>query len=698
VTNQDIRVGVDIGGTFTDVLVFDARTGGFTIEKVLTTPDDPSRAVGAGIATALGSAARDGKAVAQVIHGTTLVTNALIERRGSMTALITTRGFRDAVEIGREHRYDLYDIFLEMPKPLVRRRWRLELDERVDASGRVLQAVEPDEVEHLVRELRDGGVEAVGVALLHSYRNPANERDVGRLISEFAPELTVSLSSDVAPEIREYERVSTTLANVYVRPLIERYLGGLRDVLADLDVSSDLLIMLSSGGTCTVDTAQKFPIRLVESGPAAGALAASRYGRELGAPNLLSFDMGGTTAKACLIDNGSPTISNEFEVSRLYRFKKGSGLPVRVPVIEMIEIGAGGGSIAEIDSLGLLKVGPRSAGSDPGPACYGRGGGSPTVTDADLVLGYLDPDFFLGGDMPLDLDAARRAIDEHIAKPLGLDTLEAAWGIHQVVNENMANAARVHAVEQGKDPRRYPIFAFGGAGPAHAWSVARILHAPEVIIPLGAGVLSTVGFLAAPLAFDFVRSVNGLLDSLDWDELNRLFAEMESDGRDLLTKAGVADADVQIVRLAELRYAGQGHEITVRLADEPLSVDSVGDIARRFDDEYARLYQRSAPGNPIEAVNWRVLVSGPEPDLPLDLLGRREGVGEPASALKGERSIYCPDLAKMVSAPVYDRYRLAPGSEIPAPAIVEERESTVIVNTEAVIRVDDLSNLRISVR
>lgn len=695
-SDRPIRVGVDIGGTFTDVLLFDAEQRRFWIEKVLTSSDDPSAAVGAGVRSALEAGERTGADVDQVIHGTTLVTNALIERRGAPTALITTKGFRDAVEMGREHRYDLYDIFLEMPKPLVRRRWRLELDERTTADGTVLKSVDSGELADLVQQIREAGINAVGVALLHSYRNPANERLVGEILAEIAPDLTVSISSEVAPEIREYERVSTTLANVYVRPLVDRYLGRLSEMLRTQGIESDLLIMLSSGGICTVDTARSFPIRLVESGPAAGALAAARYGQELDLPNLLSFDMGGTTAKACLVDDGVPTISTEFEVSRLYRFKKGSGLPIKVPVIEMIEIGAGGGSIASIDSLGLLKVGPQSAGSDPGPVCYGRGGEEPTVTDADLILGYLDPEFFLGGEMSLDLDATRHAIETKVAQPLGIDVTEAAWGIHQVVNENMASAARVHAVEQGKDPRKYPVFAFGGAGPVHAWSVGRILGAPEVIVPIGAGVLSTVGFLSAPLAFDFVRSLNGLLEQLDWAELNCLFEEMESEGRALLSDSGVPDGDMLFTRLAELRYAGQGHQITVELGADQFADDAVADIISRFETEYARLYQRSAPGNPIEAVNWRVLVSGPSPSLPLDELSVGHQGESLEEAQKGARKIYLPEERGFAEVPVYDRYLLPAGVEFTGPAIIEERESTAVVNTRATVRVDRLRNLRIS--
>ncbi|MGN6699676.1 MAG: hydantoinase/oxoprolinase family protein, partial [Thermomicrobiales bacterium] len=474
-TQRPLRVGVDIGGTFTDLMLFDERTGALTIGKVLTTPREPAAGVETGLRETLADAGEQPTAIGGVIHGTTLVTNALIERTGATTALLTTRGFRDAVEIRREGRYDLYDLFLEMPPPLAPRRRRLEVDERILADGTVLEPFDLAQAPALVARLRALGAEAVAIALLHAYRNPAHERALGAALAELAPDLAVSLSSEVAAEMHEYERTSTTLANVYVRPLVERYL---RELVTRLDAlgldGAALLIMLSSGGAGTVETARRFPIRLIESGPAAGALAAAHYGRLTGRPDLLSFDMGGTTAKACLIGGGEPLVSADFEVGRVYRFKRGSGLPVRVPVIEMIEIGAGGGSIARVDSLGLLKVGPDSAGAEPGPACYGRGGTLPTVTDADLILGYLDPGFFLGGRMSLDKAAAEAAVAP-LASQLSLDPTDAAWGIHQVVNENMAGAARIHAVERGKDPRSRALFGFGGAGPVHAYRVAEIL-------------------------------------------------------------------------------------------------------------------------------------------------------------------------------------------------------------------------------
>ncbi len=458
----------------------------------------------------------------------------------------------------------------------------------------------------------------------------------------------------------------------------------------------DLLIMLSSGGICTVDTARRYPIRLVESGPAAGALAAAHLGRSIGVEDLLSFDMGGTTAKACLIDDGKPLTSSEFEVSRVYRFKKGSGFPVSVPVIEMIEIGAGGGSIASVDQLGLLKIGPRSAGAVPGPACYGQGGDEPTVTDADLLLGFLDPNFFLGGSMTLDRDAAERAIEAKVAQPLGLTVIEAAWGIHQLVNENMASAARVHAVERGKDPRRYPIFAFGGAGPVHSFGVASILHAPGLIVPTGAGVASTIGFLVAPLAFDFVRSAIMRLDRLDWNEANRMYGEMEHEGRRLLEHAGVANEDIRVHRTTELRYVGQGHEVSVPVPDGELDKSSLPQIQATFEELYRHLYQRTAPGNPIEMVSWRVVVSGPAPTLPpMQTDGRV--TAQSSDALKGERDVYDATTGQFRSTPVYDRYRLKPGDVISGPAIVEERESTFVLGSSGTAKVDDFLNLVVKI-
>jgi N-methylhydantoinase A len=685
------RVGIDIGGTFTDLVLIDDATGERAVGKVLTTPDDPSEAVENGLVELLGQEGLAADQLKTIIHGTTLVTNALIERKGATTALLTTEGFRDAVAIGTEHRYDMYDVFIEKPEPLVPRSLRYGVRERCLDDGSVMIELDEEQVRSVVAELRGRGVQAVAVSFLHSFRNPVHERRVREILAEEAPEMTVSLSSEVAPEIREYERTSTTVANVYARPLVEGYLLSLEDRLRRLGFGGSLYIMLSNGGTASVETACRFPVRLLESGPAAGALAAAFYGRATDFPEVLSFDMGGTTAKACLIEGGEPLRSNEFEVARVYRFKKGSGLPVKVSVIEMIEIGAGGGSIASIGPLGLPKVGPRSAGSEPGPACYGRGGSEPTVTDADLILGYLDPDFFLGGKMRLDREAALRAIEEKIAHPLGLDTVEAAWGIHQVVNENMANAARVHAIERGKDPRAYPLFAFGGAGPVHGYRVARALGVPGVIAPLGAGATSAFGFLCAPLSFDFVRSLYGRLHELDWLGANEALEEMEAEGRDLLRASGVADGDVRVRRVCEMRYVGQGHEVTVELPDGPLGPDDADRLTTLYRKEYRRLYSREGPDVPLEAITWRLEVSSPRPRIRLD--SGDEKSSSPSEAQKGEREIYLPEEESFFAVPVYDRYLLGPGAVLDGPAVVEERESTVVVGPGSRAEIDAARNL-----
>ncbi|HEX6709395.1 MAG TPA: hydantoinase/oxoprolinase family protein [Rubrobacter sp.] len=686
-TEKRYRVGIDIGGTFTDLVLIEDATGQRAVDKILTTHEDPSEAVENGLVELLGQEGVETGQLGTIIHGTTLVTNALIERRGATTALLTTDGFRDAVAIGTEHRYDMYDVFIEKPEPLVPRSLRYGVRERSLDDGSVMLELDEEQVRSIVAELRERGVQAVAVSFLHSFRNPAHERRVREILAEEAPGITVSLSSEVAPEIREYERTSTTVANVYARPLVEGYLRSLEDRLRRLGFGGSLYIMLSNGGTASVETACRFPVRLLESGPAAGALAAAFYGRATDFPEVLSFDMGGTTAKACLIEGGEPLRSNEFEVARVYRFKKGSGLPVKASVIEMIEIGAGGGSIASIGPLGLPKVGPMSAGSEPGPACYGRGGSEPTVTDADLILGYLDPDFFLGGKMRLDREAALRAI-EKIADPLRLDHVEAAWGIHQVVNENMANAARVHAIERGKDPRAYPLFAFGGAGPVHGYRVARALGVPGFIAPLGAGATSAFGFLCAPLSFDFVRSLYGRLHELDWSGANEALEEMEAEGRDLLRASGVSDGDVMVRRLCEMRYVGQGHEVTVELPDGNLGPDDADNLTMLYRKEYRRLYSREGPDVPLEAITWRLEVSSPRPRIRLD--GEES---DPSDARKGEREIYVPEEESFLAVPVYDRYLLGTGVTFEGPAVVEERESTVVIGPESRAEIDAARNL-----
>ncbi|MBI4636051.1 MAG: hydantoinase/oxoprolinase family protein [Candidatus Rokubacteria bacterium] len=681
------RFGVDIGGTFTDLVLLDEATGTIRVGKVLTTPKDPAHGVEQGIQALLAEASVDARAVRALVHGTTLATNALIERKGARAALLTTAGFRDTLEIRREGRYDMYDLFIDPPAPLIPRHLRREVPERLLADGTVHHPLDESEARRVLSALVAEGVEALAICLLHAYVNPRHERRLAELARELAPHLVVSCSSEVVPEIREYERASTTTANVYVAPLMARYVEDLERRFADLGIPGQLYIMQSSGGIALPQTARRLPIRLVESGPAAGALAAAQAARERGEPRLLSFDMGGTTAKACVIDDGAPLVAREFEVARADRFKKGSGLPIRVPVIEMIEIGAGGGSIARVDRLGLLKVGPDSAGADPGPACYNLGGRLPTVTDADLILGYLDADFFLGGRMRLDREAARRAIEAHVARPLGLEVIAAAWGIHRVVNENMAAAARIHGIERGKDLRSYPLFAFGGAGPVHCWQVAKILRVPRILVPFGAGAISAYGLLAAPLAFDFVRTGRQDLDAADWSTINARFAEMEREGRDLLARAGVPPEEVRLARVAEMRYVGQGHEVEAPLPGGTLSAQSLPVITASFEAAYRALYQRLPQGVPIEALNWRLTASGPPPALGL---GQPRGgpAGDARSAVKGARRAYFAEAGGFVDTPVYDRYALGPGATLTGPVILEERESTAVIGPGARGRVD----------
>ena len=685
-----MRVGVDIGGTFTDLCVLD-DTGIVAVGKALTTHDEPARAVEEVLRDTLAGAGIAPAEVTGVVHGTTLVTNALIERTGARTALLLTEGFRDITEMAREHRYELYDLMIELPRPLVPRHLRFGVPERTLADGTAARDLDVAYVERLARELDAAGVEAVAICFLHAFADPAHERAAAEAIRRVAPRLRVALSSEVVPEIREYERASTTCANVYVQGLAERYLTDLRERLARLGIAAPPHIMLSNGGVATVDTAARFPIRMLESGPAGGALAAAAFG---GARDLLAFDMGGTTAKLCVIDDGEPLITHEFEVDRVYRLRPGSGLPVKAPVIDMIEIGVGGGSIARGNSLGLLTVGPDSAGSEPGPACYARGGADPTVTDADLVLGYLDPAYFLGGRMALDADAAWTAIRDRLAGPLGVDVPEAAWGVHTTVDQDMANAARVHAVERGRDPSGLPMFTFGGAGPVHGTGVAAALGASRVVTPPGAGVMSAVGMLTAPTAFDFVRSAHALVDDLTPEAVDAIYAEMEADGARLLAESGVRE--VTHARFAEMRHTGQGAEIRVPVPSGPGSVPD--GLAGAFAAAYRRLYARPGPDVPLEVLSWRLVSSGPPPEVALRL-PEEVAAGEPR---RGVRKAYFPGPSGTsggyVDTPVYDRYGLRAGTALEGPALIEERESTLVVPPGAACMVAPDSSLVVDLR
>jgi len=685
------RLGFDIGGTFTDFVLLDPQDGSIQVHKTLTTYPDPSVGSLSGTQELLGAAGLTMADLDTTVHGTTLVTNAIIERRGAKLALITTQGFRDILAMGKEQRYDVYDLFLPFPAPLVNRSWRKEIHERIDAKGAVLVPVDLDEVRATVRELVAEGVESVAVCLLHAYRNPVHERAVKELLAAEFPGLYVSISSEVVPEIREYERTVTCAANAYVQPLVHSYVSRLESALASGDYQGRFYLMQSSGGTASPAMAREFPIRLLESGPAAGALVTAFYGKLLRRDDLLSFDMGGTTAKACLIQGGKPDVAPYLEAGRVHRFKKGSGLPIKAPVIDLIEIGAGGGSIARIDQLGLLKVGPESAASLPGPACYGLGGTDPTVTDANLVLGYLNPGYFLGGRMRLDREQAKAAIRK-VAEPLGLDETQAAWGIYNIVSENMAAAARVHIVEKGQDPRRFAMVAFGGAGPAHACQVARILGQHEVIAPLAAGALSALGFLVAPISFDFAISNPMTLDRVDWESLNATFAEMEERGRAMLVQAGVAPSEVVMVRTADMRLLGQVHEIKVAVPGGTLGPRHVTDLQEAFRQEYVRLYSALPENISIQALSWRVVAAGNLPNVVLRT-GTQIANTEPR---KGTRPAYFPETG-YVQTPIYDRYALAPGAVIQGPAIFEERESTCIIGPGDVGTIDHYLNLVVTI-
>jgi N-methylhydantoinase A/oxoprolinase/acetone carboxylase beta subunit len=683
------RVGVDIGGTFTDFVLEDIERGTLTLGKTLTTPSDPSEAVIVGLERLLREADVGAGEVSVLVHGTTLATNAVIERTGARTGLLTTAGFGDVLAIGRESRYDYYDLQLELPDPLVSRALRRGVVERIDCDGAVLTPLDRASLAREVDVLIAARVESIAISFLHAYRNPVHEREAAAYIARMAPELSVSCSCDVSPEIREFERTSTTVINAYLQPIVERYVRSLGTRLAERGFRGSFQLMLSSGMLTTAKQARQFPTRLIESGPAGGAMLGAFYSRLTGRRNLIAFDMGGTTAKAALIHDGEATVAREFEVGRTERFKRGSGYPVRTPGIDMEEIGTGGGSIASIDRLGQVQVGPRSAGSVPGPACYGRGGTEPTVTDADLVLGYLDPGYFLGGEMRLDREAATSAIERRIARPLGLSVEQAAWAIHRVANEEMANAFRIHAMEQGRDPARYGLLAFGGAGPVHAYGVARILHSPTILSPASAGVASALGFLVAPVAAEGSQSYVARLDRIDWARVNETYAQLEQAGRSFLAESGVRPGEMSVSRSADMQYLGQMHDIVVPVPAGRLGPDDEPRLRAAFHDRYRDLFQRVVTRIPVEVLTWRVTVSAPAPQLNL----RRTSAGAAGSARKGERPAFFPERRGYVSTPIYDRYALRSGERLVGPVIVEERESTLVVGPGARLEVDEFGSL-----
>ena len=681
ISSSKIRLGLDIGGTFTDVAL-EVGERRFTA-KTLTTPNAPEDGVLAAMRSVTAQAGIEPRQVGLVVHGTTLATNAVIERKGARTALLTTEGFRDVVEIRHENRFEQYDINIDLPAPLVPRRLRFPVRERIDAQGKVLVPLDLSSLARALESLATQQVEAVAVGFLHSFTNPDHERRTGDAIARRLPHVAVTLSSDVSPEMREYERFSTACANAYIQPLMGRYLAGLERKLARAGFVCPLLLMTSGGGITTVETAIRFPVRLIESGPAAGAIFAGCIARQHGQDQVLSFDMGGTTAKVCLIDKAQPQTARVLEMARIYRFLKGSGLPLRIPVIEMIEIGAGGGSIARLDALKRIAVGPDSAGSQPGPACYGQGGSEPTVTDADLVLGRIDPGAFSGGSIALNAAAAVGAVAERIGAPLNLATDHAALGISEMVNENMANAARVHAIESGKDLGVRTLIAFGGAAPLHAARVAEKLGIGRVLIPTDAGVGSAVGLLRAPVAYEIVRGRLMRLSEFDAASANRLFTEMRADA-EAVVRRGQPSAELAEQRSAFMRYRGQGHEIAVELPVREFNAADLSKIAELFEAAYRRLYSRSIPGVEIEILSWVIKLSGPEEGRLA--AAAMERPSDPKPRLR--RPVFDPGTGKFADMPVYWRPDLTPGTNIKGPAVIAEDETSTIVSPNFDARID----------
>ena len=670
--SQNARLAVDIGGTFTDLVL--EHDGATTSAKVLTTPAAPEQGVIAGASSLLDAQGVAPAALQLVIHGTTLATNALIERKGARAALVTTEGFRDSIEIAYEHRFEQYDLYMERPEPLVPRYWRFGVPERMAADGSVMLPLDEAAFEKLARELEAEGIESIAVSFLHSYANPAHELRAGALLEAALPGVPVTLSHEVCPEIREYERTSTTAANAYVLPLIAGYLARLEDGLKTIGIEANLLLMMSSGAITTIDTAKRQPIRLVESGPAGGAILAAGIAAQNECPRALAFDMGGTTAKLALIDDYRPQYSRSFEVARAYRFLKGSGLPLRIPVIDMVEIGTGGGSIARLDALEQVVVGPESAGAAPGPACYDLGGEAATVTDADLVLGRIDPARFAGGMIHLQVDKASDAMAGELAQTSKLSITGVAANIAEIVDENMASAARVHAVENGKDTADRTMIAFGGAAPLHAGRLAEKLGIARVIVPKGAGVGSAHGFLSAPLAFEVVRTRLIALPAFDFAEVNGIFDAMRAEA-EAVVRLGAPSGDLTEERTAFMRYRGQGHEISVLLPVRPYTDDDVLTMQQRFDDAYAELFGRVIPDLEVEILTWTLSLSteGTPP----------EPVGDKAAKKDLQateiRKVFDTAVGRRVDCAVHQRQVLAPGDSIKGPALIVEAETTTVV-------------------
>jgi N-methylhydantoinase A len=667
-----IRLAVDVGGTFTDVVLENGAKRHST--KVLTTPEAPERAILDGTRLVLDEARLGFADIGIVIHGTTLATNAVIERKGALTALIATEGFRDVIEIADESRYDQYDLFIDKPKVLVPRRLRFTVPERIDVNGAVRLELDEKAVAKVAKEIKREGVEAVAIAFLHSYVNPEHERRAGEIVREVCPDVAITLSSEVCPEMREYERTSTAIANAYVQPLMAGYLGRLEKALAQQGHRHPIHLITSGGNLTSLATAQQFPVRLVESGPAGGAILSAFVAAERGERKVLSFDMGGTTAKICLIRDFTPFKARTFEVDRAARFLKGSGLPVRVPVIEMVEIGAGGGSIAGIDELQRIKVGPESAGSVPGPACYDRGGSNPTVTDADLALGRIDVEGFAGGMLKLAPQRSMTALDDAIGGPLRLSTQMAAYGVAEIVDENMSNAARVHAVERGVIIAEHTLVAFGGAAPLHAARLAEKLGIDRIIVPRDAGVGSAIGFLRAPAAYELVRSRFMRLDAFEPETASALLGEMSREARSL-AEAAAGGRKLEEERLAYMRYTGQGHEIAVPLPQRTLTQKDITELRELFESGYRTLFERHIPGARIEILSWSVLVST-STETPEPLRAARTSAAPKAS---GAREVWDPAEGRMLSVATFARASIKPGARIPGPALILEAGTSTLV-------------------
>jgi N-methylhydantoinase A len=681
-TPPPVRLAADIGGTFTDVVL--EAGGRRRTRKVLTTPAAPEEGVLEGVSLVLEDAGLRFSDIDIFVHGTTLATNAIIERRGARTALVATQGFRDVLEIGTESRYDQYDLTLEKPVPLVPRALRFTVPERVDAEGQIRLPLDEAAVAALAPELEKAGVQAVAFAFLHAYANPLHEQRAAAVLKALLPGLSITMAHEVCPEIREYERTSTAVANAYVQPLMEGYLGRMRDALQARQYRGATYLVTSGGGLTALETAQKFPVRLVESGPAGGAIFAAQVALRANEPKVLSFDMGGTTAKICLIQKGEPATSRFFEVDRTARFLKGSGLPLRIPVIEMVEIGAGGGSIAQVDAMQRVTVGPESASSVPGPACYGHGGTRPAVTDADVAMGLIEPEGFAGGSMTLRPDLSRDALGREIGEKLGLSPEMSAYAVYEMVCENMASAARVHAAERGAVIGQHTMIAFGGAAPLHAARVAEKVGVSRVLVPPNAGVGSAVGFLAAPVAYEIVRSRHARVDeSFDGASVSELFAEMASAAR-ALVEPGARGAPLFERRMAFMRYVGQGHEITVLLPNRDLTAADVPELRRIFEVEYAAQFARIIPAAAIEVLNWSVLVSteAKQPEAVPDVA--------PAEAPKpsGLRLIFDGRNERQVEVPVYRREAMPPGAVVPGPVVIAEDETTTYVSASFDAHID----------